>query len=172
MVSYPSTLAPYSACSISFVLRCSRQRGTPTSRSFFAGAEVTRNHADVGWTRESAGSTPRALDRDFVAAEAGNSNAAVGGGVVGTANARTSTAATPRGKMYNRRTWTKEENEHLQAGIASLGGDDGEIGKNVRACSGSCRCLRCEVPISVLGEAYAPNEKLTEPEAEMHVVGD
>lgn len=59
----------------------------------------------------------------------GNQGGASGGG---TSNTR-ATASTPsRAKMYNRRTWTKEENEQLQTGIASLGGSDGEMGKNVR----------------------------------------
>lgn len=33
--------------------------------------------------------------------------------------------------MFNRRTWTKEENEQLQEGMASLGGPEANLGKNV-----------------------------------------
>lgn len=33
--------------------------------------------------------------------------------------------------MFNRRTWTKEENEQLQEGMASLGGPAADLGKNV-----------------------------------------
>lgn len=36
-----------------------------------------------------------------------------------------------KSKMYNRRTWTKEENQQLQDGIASFGGPNADFGKNV-----------------------------------------
>lgn len=50
----------------------------------------------------------------------------------GTATKQASATATPtKSKMFNRRTWTKEENDQLHEGIASLGGPDMNFGKNV-----------------------------------------
>lgn len=61
------------------------------------------------------------------------------GGIGGAGNTRgassgtlgAATGSTTRGKMYNRRTWTKEENEQLQEGMAALGGPTAEFGRNV-----------------------------------------
>lgn len=112
------------------------QRGTPGSRSFFStGPEIPRTPVEVSWVREQAGSTPRALDRDFIVPMEGGAGAGAGaaGGSQSARASSSATSATPgKGKMYNRRTWTKEENEQLQQGMASLRGPDGEIGKNVR----------------------------------------
>lgn len=113
-----------------------RQRGTPSkNRSFFStsGSDNPRTPADVSWIREQAGTTPRALDRDFLAASPA---AAVDVGVpvaaAGTAAKQASATATPtKSKMFNRRTWTKEENDQLHEGIASLGGPNSNFGKNV-----------------------------------------
>lgn len=127
------------------------QRGTPTSRSFFSpGLDVPpRTPTDVSWIREQAGTTPRALDRDFLgaspASEMSGGGAGGGGGgdrIGGAVNTRGAsngtlgvvTGYTTRGKMYNRRTWTKEENDQLQEGMAALGGPNAEFGRNVSEC--------------------------------------
>lgn len=107
------------------------QRGTPSkNRSFFStgGSDkhTPRTPADVSWIREQAGTTPRALDRDFLAASPGTPATAD----VGAGSAKQATSAT-KGKMFNRRTWTKDENEQLQEGMASLGGPEANLGKNV-----------------------------------------
>lgn len=111
------------------------QRGTPSkNRSFFStgGSDnhTPRTPADVSWIREQAGTTPRALDRDFLAASPGTPAADVGGG----AAKQASSTSTTKGKMFNRRTWTKEENDQLQEGMASLGGPEANLGKNVSGC--------------------------------------
>lgn len=110
------------------------QRGTPSkNRSFFStggsDSHTPRTPADVSWIREQAGTTPRALDRDFLAA----SPADVGAGGAAKQASSTSTSTT-KGKMFNRRTWTKEENDQLQEGMASLGGPEANLGKNVSCC--------------------------------------
>lgn len=113
------------------------QRGTSTTRSFFStGPDPPRTPADVSWIREQAGGTPRTLDREFVEANA------IGGQNNGNARAASSTnssssgttANAGRGKTYNRRTWTKEENEQLQQGISSLGIPECDLGKHVSVC--------------------------------------
>ncbi|CAN0556297.1 unnamed protein product, partial [Ectocarpus sp. 12 AP-2014] len=49
----------------------------------------------------------------------------------GAATKQASATATPtKSKMFNRRTWTKEENDQLHEGIASLGGPNSNFGKN------------------------------------------
>lgn len=121
------------------------QRGTPSkNRSFFSmgGSDsisssshtTPRTPADVSRIREQAGTTPRALDRDFLASSPATStaafspNVAVDFGATGAAK-----QTTTKSKMFNRRTWTKEENDQLQEGLASLGGPAANLGKNVRA---------------------------------------
>lgn len=79
--------------------------------------------SDSNWLRKQAGTTPRALDRDFVAASPASIAAAE-------IMAKAAVAGT-KSKMYNRRTWTKEENQQLQDGIASFGGPNADLGKNV-----------------------------------------
>ena len=123
------------------------QRGTPSkNRSFFstsggggaADSKTTtpRTPADVSWIREQAGTTPRALDRDFLGASPSTAAAdGTGGAAKPAASSATTTGTATKGKMFNRRTWTKEENEQLQQGMASLGGPDATLGKNVRAGS-------------------------------------
>lgn len=98
--------------------------------------------------REQTGGAPRALDPEFAEAKK-NANSASGGGgqnnsngngsgsrATNASNGVGSTATTSSvgrgGKTYNRRTWTKEENEQLQQGISSLGIPETDLGKQVR----------------------------------------
>lgn len=118
------------------------QRVTPSkNRSFFStGASdsssqhsTPRTPADVSRIREQAGTTPRALDRDFLASSPAAISAVVdfGIGAAAAAAAKQPSTAT-KSKMFNRRTWTKEENDQLQEGLASLGGPGANLGKIVR----------------------------------------
>eukprot|EP00904_Undaria_pinnatifida_P001339 jgi/Undpi1/11205/HiC_scaffold_30.g13503.m1 len=141
------------------VLASPSKRGNSRSRSFFSssGSDVATRSApstpaDISWIREQAGTTPRALDRDFFSSSSPASASDQGGSVAAAgktpapapspapasnsnsnsasgSGSATSTSAT-RSKMFNRRTWTKEENEQLQEGMASLGGPGASFTRN------------------------------------------
>lgn len=99
--------------------------------------------------REQTGGAPRALDPEFAEAKKNANNGSGGGGqnssngngggsgsrATSANNGVGSTATTSStgrgGKTYNRRTWTKEENDQLQQGISSLGIPETDLGKQV-----------------------------------------